>query len=406
MNNSAYENPIRLQVLSLPDLVETQLEACFGPNLRDLMTIAEMFDTRKIILTGCGDSYAAALAMAPVIEKYCDCFGVTVMRAIEFTRFTPKSDIGIGEPNSPLVIGISASGGAARIVEVMKKANQVGAFSILLTNNPNSPSAKEAKRVFVLGTPSFPNDSPGLRSYFASLIGEIAFAARLGLVRGTLPPGGPESWKNAIAQYVGSYRAALPAIDEMMANLATQWKDFEKFDFIGDDVQLASAFFGAAKIAECCGTPFDVSDSEDWCHINYFLQNPASTPTVVMADKYAASFGRVVETIASAHKIGRPVLVVTNAGKNAFIEGVTVCTLPDTPEGFPWLMPLMDFTPVALLAGHISGQRGLPYFRATYTPEGSIDPANPFFNPETFTLKTSEIKIIDTTEGGNQQNVL
>lgn len=394
MNKPAYENPIRQQVLSLPDLVETQLEACFGPNLRDLMTMAEIFDARKIILTGCGDSYAAALAMAPVIEKYCDCFGVTVMRAIEFTRFTSKADIGIGEPNSPLVIAISASGGAARIVEVMKKANEVGAFSILITNNPQSASAKEAKRVYCMDTPAFPNDSPGLRSYFASMIGELAFASRMGHVRGTLPPTGPASWKTAVASYVESYRQALPAIDEMMAGLAAQWKDFEKFDFIGDDVEQASAFFGGAKMAECCGTPFDVTDSEDWCHVNYFLQNPETIATVVMADKHSASFGRVVETVASAHKIGRPVLVVTNADKSAFINGVQVCTLPDAPEGFSWLMPLMDFAPAALLAGHIAGQRGLAYFRATYKEDGTLDPGNPFFNPETFTLKTSEIKII------------
>ena len=136
MKSEQFDNPIRRQVFDLPGLTQVQLESCFGHGLKELMTMAEIFDARKIILTGCGDSYAAAVAMAPVVERYCDCFGVQAMRAIDFTRFLPKDQIGIGEPNSPLVIAISAGGGTARICEVLEKANAVGAFSILMTNNP------------------------------------------------------------------------------------------------------------------------------------------------------------------------------------------------------------------------------------------------------------------------------
>ena len=119
MNKLDFDNPIRQQTFSLTDLVEAQLEGCFGPGLKELMSMAEIFDARKIILTGCGDSYGAAIAMAPVIAKYCDCFGVQAMRTVEFTRFLSKADIGIGEPNSPLVIAISAGGGTARICEAL-----------------------------------------------------------------------------------------------------------------------------------------------------------------------------------------------------------------------------------------------------------------------------------------------
>lgn len=395
MNKTSCDNPLRRQILSLPDLAGEQLQNCFGSKLRNLMSMAEIFDTRKIILTGCGDSYAAAIAMAPVIEKYCDCFGVEVMRIVEFCRFLSKADIGIGEPNSPLVIVISAGGNTARICEALQKANEVGAFSILVTNKEVSRAASIAKRVFYLGTPAFLNDSPGLRSYFASMLGMIAFASRMGHVRGTLPPTGPESFQTAIADYVGRFGAVFAAIDDQIFKVAERWANFQRFDFVGDDVEMASALIGADKFAECNGCFFDVSDSEDWCHINFFLKDPESIGTIFMADKNAASFGRVIESVGSAKKLGRPVLVITNALASSFIEGVEVCTVPDAPAGFEWLLPLMDFTPAALLASYIAQLQGENYFRTTYKSDGTPDSANPFFNPKTFTLSTSKVEIYD-----------
>lgn len=391
MNKLEFDNPIRRQVMSLPEMVEQQLLGCFGSGLRDLMTFAEIFDARKIILTGCGDSYAAAVAMAPVLEKYCDCFGVKVMRAIEFTRFLPKENIGIGEPNSPLVIAISASGGSARICEVLEKANQVGAFSILMTNNKESRAAQYAKRVYVVGTPEFPDRSPGLRSYFGSLVGLIAFASRLGHVRGTLPPTGPGAFQNAIREYVGQFGEVLGQIDDQMFQLACRWKDIEKFDFIGDGVEYGSAYFGAAKMIECNGGTAATDDSEDWCHINYFLKHPEKIGTVVMADETAPSYGRIRETVASAVSIGRPVLVVTNGKREDFPQEAEVCVIPGTPEGYGWLMPLMDYVPVSLLAGYLSELQHEPFFRRSLDASG--DETNPFANRYKNTMRDSKIEI-------------
>lgn len=395
MNKLDFDNPIRRQTFSLTDLVEAQLEGCFGPGLKELMSMAEIFDARKIILTGCGDSYGAAIAMVPVIAKYCDCFGVQAMRTVEFTRFLSKADIGIGEPNSPLVIAISAGGGTARICEALEKANQVGAFSILLTNNGESRAAKAAKRVYVVGTPPFPNDHPGLRSYFGSLVGLIAFASRMGHVRGTLPPTGPAQFKKAITDYVKSYEGVMERIDDQMFALAQRWQAFERFDFIGDDVEYGSAFFGAAKFLECNGCTVSVDDSEDWCHINYFIKNPETIGTVFMADRHAPSFGRVVESANSAHRIGRPVLVVTNADAELFDEGVEVCRLPDTPAGYEWLMPLMDYAPASILAGYVTTLKGEPFFRRALLPDGTPDPANPFANRECYTMSSSKIELYE-----------
>ena len=51
-----------------------------------------------------------------------------------------------------VVIGISASGGAAYVVGALKYANQVGAVTVSLTSNPNTPMAQTAKLSIVTDT--------------------------------------------------------------------------------------------------------------------------------------------------------------------------------------------------------------------------------------------------------------
>ena len=158
-------------------------------------------------------------------------------------------------------------------------------------------------------------------------------------------------------------------------------------------MEFGSAFFGAAKFLECNGCTVSVDDSEDWCHINYFLKDPETIGTVVMADKNSPAYGRERETAASAVAIGRPVLVVTNGAREDFDPGAVVCALPEAPEGFEWMLPLMDYVPASLLAGYISALQGEPFFRRAFAQDGAVDTANPFANRACYTMSTSKIEI-------------
>ena len=395
MTTKAYDNPIRRQVFDLPKLVGVQVENCFRYELKDLMSISEIFDIRKIIITGCGDSYAAAIAMAPVLEKYSETFGVTPMRAIDFTRFLTKEEIGIGEPNSPLVIGISAGGGTARVVEALEKAKEVGAFPIVITNNPGSRCAAAAKRVLNLETPPFPDFGPGLRSYFASMIGIVALAMRFGHVKGVPPPTASRDFQDAITGYADRFFSGLDAMDEQMFHIAEKWKDFTQFDFIGDGVEYGSAFFGAAKFYESSGTMAGSDDSEDWCHINFFLKNAEKIGTVLMADKNSPAYSREIETARSAVAIGRPLLVVTNGRRHDFPKNADVCMIPETPEGFEWLLPLFDYIPSSLVAGYVAVLQGEPFFRRTPEGQKPTEADADFGDQSCMTVGNSKIEIHD-----------
>ena len=68
MDKLTYNNTLRTQCFSLPDLCADQIDGV----KRGLLAIpTEMLKTcSRIIVTGCGDSYVAAKASIPAFEKF------------------------------------------------------------------------------------------------------------------------------------------------------------------------------------------------------------------------------------------------------------------------------------------------------------------------------------------------
>lgn len=385
-------NPLCNQVWSLRDLVDEQVENSFlNEQLYEALPISNCFDIRKIILTGAGDSYVAAIAMKQVFEKYVDAMlGVDAPDLMSFNRYTTAADIGIGEPNSPLVVGISAGGSTSRVVETLAKANELGGYSLALTNNADSVVAQEATVKVVTNTPSIDKDFPGLRSYFANLITLAAIASRLGHVRGVIGPEDSQIWKDTIKDHVYKVFEDLEAIDQVMNDLAKEWKSFTRFDFIGDGPALASAMFGQYKLYECVGEVAYSDDSEDWCHINYFVKNPETVGTVVYAYSDQPSFSRLQETIWSALQIGRPVLVITD-DKTLIDPRATIIELPEPPAEFTWLRPIVDFIPVSLLVGYISDHGSKRYFNSYNLDTYEVEPHDNMVGQDKMTIANSKI---------------
>lgn len=394
MKKQDCDNPLGNQVRSLTDLADTQLDICFSDEvLHQVMTMAEICSIRRIYITGCGDSIAAAGVMAGVMKEYSQVFHCQEVEPMDFSRFMKKEELGAGEPDSPLVIAISAGGGTARIQEILRKSKAMGAFTILLTNNRESASAREANRVFCLNTPKMPKDFPGLRSYFASMIGLIALALRIGHVRGVLPPSAPLECKEAVSRYVHSYSKEMERMENQMFALAEVWKEFERFEFIGDGPERYSALFALEKFVEVTGTMAGYDDSEDWCHIGYHLKNPETVGTILFADCHSEGYERERETAQAACGIGRPLLVITNGAQSDFPKEAHVCRIPDTPKEFRWLMPLMDYAPAAILAGYCAVLAGRKFFNE-YDPIAHVyNGGNVFFNQEIMTMKNSVIEV-------------
>ena len=141
MNKADFNNSMRLETYHLMDLARKLFEEN-SRNFRLALTTPELFAPRRVILTGCGDSYCAGVAAKPVFEELGN-VNTNAVPAIELSRHYSSKELG-NAPSNPLVLAVSVSGSVARMVEACRRANEcgVGSLTVAVTKNADSASGE------------------------------------------------------------------------------------------------------------------------------------------------------------------------------------------------------------------------------------------------------------------------
>ena len=330
-------NAMCRQVWSLPELLRQQY-GCLEPECRKALTTPEIFSIQRIVLTGCGYSHAAAMAVRYAFEALTG-IPTEVVPAIELSRYYSESQLGFA-PHNPLVIAVSNSGGIARVSEAIQRAVAHGAFALGVTGNPDSPLGRCASRILPLSVPPF-ESAPGTRSYLVSLLALLLLAIRFGEVRGRYTMDQAMDYRADLLAQADALERALPAMDEQIKRLAGEWKDLEAFDFIGAGPDYAAAWFGQAKIYEAVGRYAMCINTEEWLHMNFFMKNVEKIGTVLVCAGGSPAASRALELAGYAGRdMGRPLLAVTS-GENRFDPQRRTVPVrsPVPPGGVPGRIP-------------------------------------------------------------------
>ena len=341
-------NAMCRQVWSLPELLRQQYEY-LEPACRKALTTPEIFSIQRIVLTGCGDSHAAAMATRRVFEELTG-IPTEIVPAIELSRYYDERQLGFA-PNNPLVIAVSNSGGIARVGEAIQRAVAHGAFALGVTGKPDSLLGRSASRILPLSIPPF-ESAPGTRSYLVSLMALLLLAIRFGEVRGRYTMDQAMDYRNDLLAQAQALEEMLPAMDSEMKELANAWKDMEAFDFIGAGPDYAAAWFGQAKIYEACGKYAMCINTEEWLHMNFFMKNVDRIGTILVCEGGSPALSRALEVAHHAGEdMGRPLLVVSS-GENHFTEPNSRTVM--TPASrYVQSGILTQFAPLCLLAGYL-----------------------------------------------------
>ncbi|MFD0714519.1 SIS domain-containing protein [Paenibacillus sp. GCM10027626] len=344
-----YDNAMRRQVFSLPELIRQQYED-LEPKTRKVLTTPEIFSIQRIILTGCGDSYAAGLATKHIFEELTG-IPTEVVTSIELARLYHKKQLGFS-PNNPLVIAVSHSGSVARVGESVERANKYGALTLGITAKRDSYLGISSQKVLDVDIPAF-EPAPGVRSYMVSVLALLLLAIRFGEVRGCYTMDQAMSYRNDITAQADALESMLPEIDASIAELSSKWAHMEAFDFTGAGFDYAAAWYGHAKMFEAAGKYAMHINSEEWLHLNFFMRNYEKIGTVMFANSTNPALSRAKEAIRhAADDLGRPLLVVSDAARSDFPEKCVVVATPKT--SYPVTIPLTQFVPAALLSGYIA----------------------------------------------------
>lgn len=340
------------QVLSLPQLLRDQY-ADLEPKTRKVLTTPEIFNIQRIILTGCGDSFAASMGMKYVFENLTG-IRTELVTTLDLARFYEKKFLG-GSPNNPLVIAISNSGQIARLGEALERVTNHGAFVLGVTGNTSSVLAERSSRILDLDIPKFAS-APGTRSYMVSVLALLLIAIRIGEVRGKYTMDVAKSYRKDILAQADVLEKMLPELDATMLNIATEWKDLHHFDFVGAGQEYATAWYGMAKVMEATGDFATHINVEEWLHLNFFMRSVNSIGTVVVGSSQNAAFSRIKEMITYASQLGRPLCVLSDKGFETF--GVDALYVKMPQSKYPHSMQLIQFAPLAMLFGYLQAIHG------------------------------------------------
>lgn len=391
MDKKAYYNSVTDQVFALKNLAPVQADKCFNlEKMESILPPQVAGKIRRVIITGCGDSYSAAGAMRKGFKILSGLEKCNAPDIMDFCHFYTREKVHKGyTADEVLVVGISFSGGSRRVADALGKAKDMGLHSLLITCNPQSLAAEGVQYVLNVETPEGCN-TPGLRSYFASLLALAALGAYLGVCNGHLSRQAFLETKNQCVGYVAEFMENIDRIDQQMFTMAQRVKDLRVFEVIADGNEGSSAQFVEQKFIECGGVFCDHTTSEEYAHISFFLRQPENIGTVIMINKADPSLNRMRDTVDGCLKQHRPTLVVTDVepeffevrvgpvdtsvniytqvpmGVNAaeFAGKAEVCSIPTPPA--QWMSPLVDFIPGSLLAGYQAAVNEQNFFGGRY----------------------------------------
>lgn len=325
----------------------------------------------NVFITGCGDSYCAAIASKPVFEN-ADTSTKTGMvpgtptmayRNIEYSRYHDTYrgwNPLLNERN--LLCAISISGSPARPTEAAERINAHGGTSVAFTVNKEGNLAKASKYVIPMTLPSY-GLAPNVTSYYSSVFSLMMFGFYMSRAKGQLSDEQALACREGLLEYVNSYdEAVMERLSKQAFDLAKQWEDdgVDNMDFIGDGPDYATAFFGSAKMVESFGGLTTNDDSEGWCHVNFFIKDTDHIGTFIIANEDSFAFSKEVETANVACSIRKHVCIITDADPSIFPESATVIQVPKAKR--LWMHPLMEHIPLDFVAGYIGCFRdGKPY---------------------------------------------
>lgn len=345
----------------------------------------EIHRTQKIILTGCGDSYCAAVYAKSIFERITK-IETHAVRCIELARHIDTKEMGYA-PVTPLVIAISVSGSVTRVAEALQTANKYGANTLAITDHPESPVGKAANHILAVGLPSWGEYRPGGNNYTGILIALTCLALRFGRALGTQNADVYGDMRRAIGDYIDAFEEARPALEERAFALSESWKDLDSYEFIGDDADYATAFMNSAKCHETFGGYTGCCGSGDWEYTFAHRKHAKRIGRVVIANQGTPSFDCLKRTVGQIVQTGSPCLVISDAPASEFHSMAEVITTP-RPR-YEFLAPIMQHYPFDMLAGFVAAKKGYMEILRLTRPEF----ANPFAEDKN-RIRNSEIVLL------------
>ena len=341
MLKEIYEQPEALENAMRGRLSEADATAHFGGLNLDPQQLRR---AERLILTGCGSSYHAALVGEYLLEEFAR-IPVEVEYASEFRYRNPPID------RNTIVIAITQSGETADTLAALKESKRKGHPTLSICNVVGSSIAREADGgVYLHAGPEI-----GVASTKA-FTSQVTVLAMLALYLGRLRHLSSLQGADIMTGLHGLpdlLRKTLRCHTEVK-RIAQHYADAANMLYLGRQYLYPVALEGALKLKEISYIHAEGYPAAEMKHGPIALVDE-ETPSVFLLPR-GAIFDKVMSNLEEVKARGGPVIAIACEGdEEVAARADEVIYVPDVPD---YLQPLVSVVPLQLLAYHIALLRG------------------------------------------------
>ncbi|HLW68385.1 MAG TPA: glutamine--fructose-6-phosphate transaminase (isomerizing) [Gemmataceae bacterium] len=345
MLKEIFEQPEALENAMRGRLAEADATARFGGLNLDSQQLRR---AERIILTGCGTSYHAALVAEYLFEEFAR-IPVEVEYASEFRYRNPPID------RNTIVLAITQSGETADTLVALRESKRKGHPTLAICNVVGSSIAREAdggvylhagQEIGVASTKAFTSQVTVL-TMLALYFGRMRHLSSL---QGASMLDDLQSLPDAVRRTLLCHDAV-----KLIAN---RYCDAANMLYLGRQYLFPVALEGALKLKEISYIHAEGYPAAEMKHGPIALVDE-NTPSIFLIPT-GAIFEKVMSNLEEVRARGGPVIAIVGDGDEDIAEHVRsraddVIFVPEVPE---YLQPIIAAVPLQLLAYHIALLRG------------------------------------------------
>jgi glucosamine--fructose-6-phosphate aminotransferase (isomerizing) len=302
----------------------------------------------RIILTGCGTSYHAALVGEYLFEEFAR-IPVEVEYASEFRYRNPPID------RNTIVLAITQSGETADTLAALRESKRKGHPTLVICNAVGSSIAREADggvylhagpEIGVASTKAFTSQVTVL-AMLALYFGRMRLLSSL---QGTRMLEELRALPNAVHRTLQCHEA--------VKKIANRYCDAANLLYLGRQYLYPVALEGALKLKEISYIHAEGYPAAEMKHGPIALVDE-NTPSIFLIPS-GPIFEKVMSNLEEVRARGGPVIAIAGDGNEDIGEHIRaraddVIFVPDVPE---YLQPVIAAVPLQLLAYHVALLRG------------------------------------------------
>ena len=235
-------------ILGQPAFVAEALQRTAAADVRSFLG-----RPRRLVLTGCGTSFHAAMYGARVFQAVMPSVPVLAIHAYDLAY-------GSSVPANASVLGVSHSGSTPTTNRALRRARRRGCRTLAVCGLPGSVMERVADHTLVIGS-THDHSWANTMSYTTQL---TAFAALASQSKSHVGP----SIEPSLRGLARSIETTL-GCESRIRRLATRIAHHARVTFLGTDLDEITALEAALKIRETCGLPASGYHTEQFLHGPY-----------------------------------------------------------------------------------------------------------------------------------------